>query len=107
MRLSFRTMNEPVDGSVAATLEFDGVVDFVTAPEIQQRGVDLMSTPDLHTLIADLARVTFIDSSGLSLLVYLKGRCDERGVQLELRHVPRRARALIDSLGLGAYFDLN
>lgn len=101
-------MSEPVvDEKGAATLEFDGVVDFVTAPEIQRRGVDLMSREQLQTLVADLANVTFIDSSGLSLLVYLKGRCDERGVQLELRHVPRRARALIDSLGLGAYFDLN
>jgi anti-sigma B factor antagonist len=100
-------MNDPAGRPPAATLEFDGVVDFVTAPEIQQRGVELMATPGLHTLVADLAKVTFIDSSGLSLLVYLKGRCDERGVQLELQHVPRRARALIDSLGLGAYFALN
>lgn len=100
-------MNGPAEKSVAATLEFDGVVDFVTAPEIQRRGVELMATPGLGTLVADLAKVTFIDSSGLSLLVYLKGRCDERGVRLELRHVPRRAKALIDSLGLGAYFDLN
>ena len=68
--------------------------------------MELMSTPGLQTLIADLSKVTFIDSSGLSLLVYLKGRCDERGVQLGLEHVPRRARALIDSLGLGAYFEL-
>ena len=92
--------------SATATLEFDGVVDFVTAPDIQQRGIDLLATRGLQTLVADLSRVTFIDSSGLSLLVYLKGRCDERGVQLALEHVPRRARTLIDSLGLGAYFEL-
>ena len=53
-----------------------------------------------------MAGLTFIDSSGLSLLVYLKGRCDERKVELRLQSVPARARGLIDSLGLSAYFEL-
>ena len=95
------------DDPAIRTLVFDEVVDFVTAPEIQQRAVEVMSTPGMKTLVADLSQVSFIDSSGLSLLVYLKGRCDERAVTLELRDLPRRARALIDSLGLGVYFDLD
>jgi hypothetical protein len=42
----------------------------------------------------------------LSVLVYLKGRCDGRRVALALDGVPTRARTLIDSLGLSTYFDL-
>jgi anti-anti-sigma factor len=86
--------------STTATIEFDDVVDFVTAPEIQRRGVELMAKPGLQALVADLSKVTFIDSSGLSVLVYLNGRCDKRGLRLALQDVPRRARSLIDSLGL-------
>ncbi len=83
-----------------------GAVDFLSAPEVQQQGVDLLSDKDLERLVIDLSGITFIDSSGLSVLVYLKGRCDERGVDLALHGVPPRARALIDSLGLSTYFEL-
>jgi anti-sigma B factor antagonist len=88
------------------TLPVVGVVDFVSAPEVQRAGVGLLSEPGVTGLVIDLAGVTFIDSSGLSVLVYLKGRCDERKIGLALTGLPPRARALIDSLGLSAYFDL-
>lgn len=88
------------------TLDVQGVVDFVSAPEVQQRGVDVLADDALERLVIDLSGITFIDSSGLSVLVYLKGRCDERGIELLLRDVPTRARTLIDSLGLSTYFEL-
>jgi anti-anti-sigma factor len=88
------------------TLPVDGVVDFVSAPEVQRAGVELLSGPGVTGLVVDLSGVTFIDSSGLSVLVYLKGRCDERGIDLMLEGLPPRARTLIDSLGLSTYFDL-
>lgn len=88
------------------TLDVRGVVDFMSAPEVQQQGVDLLADEAVELLVIDLAGVTFIDSSGLSVLVYLKGRCDERGIELSLRNVPTRARTLIDSLGLSTYFEL-
>jgi anti-anti-sigma factor len=87
-------------------LDVRGVVDFMSAPEVQQQGVDLLADEAVELLVIDLAGVTFIDSSGLSVLVYLKGRCDERGIELSLRNVPTRARTLIDSLGLSTYFEL-
>ena len=88
------------------TLDVRGVVDFMSAPEVQQQGVDLLSDEGVEQLVINLSDVTFIDSSGLSVLVYLKGRCDERGIELSLRNVPPRARTLIDSLGLSTYFEL-
>jgi len=71
---------------------------------LQQRGV--LADDAVEQLVIDLSGITFIDSSGLSVLVYLKGRCDERGIDLLLRDVPLRARTLIDSLGLSTYFKL-
>lgn len=87
-------------------LRVQGVVDFMSAPDLQRDGVELLTRPDVQSLVIDLSAVTFIDSSGLSVLVYLKGRCDERAMPLTLRDVPPRARTLIDSLGLSTYFDL-
>lgn len=94
------------DGPGARTLRFDGVVDFLSAPTMQEKALGLLTEPDITHLVVDMTGLTFIDSSGLSLLVYLKGRCDERGIDIALRAVPPRARGLIDSLGLSAYFDL-
>lgn len=94
------------DGPTTRTLVIDGVVDFVSAPEVQRSGVDLLTQPGITRLVIDLSAVKYIDSSGLSVLVYLKGRCDERGVALALDNVPARARTLIDSLGLSTYFEL-
>ena len=94
------------DRAIQRTLSFDGVVDFLSAPAIQTHGVELISDDGVQVLVVDMSGLTFIDSSGLSLLVYLKGRCDERHIELELRSVPARARGLIDSLGLSAYFEL-
>lgn len=92
--------------STIRVLPVTGVVDFMSAPDVQRDGVELLTTDGVRRLEIDLSGVTFIDSSGLSVLVYLKGRCDERQVALVLRGVPPRARGLIDSLGLGTYFDL-
>ena len=88
------------------TLQITGVVDFMSAPDIQRQAIELLTGSDIDRLDIDLSGVTFIDSSGLSVLVYLKGRCDERRVTLVLQGVPPRARTLIDSLGLSAYFEL-
>ena len=88
------------------TIHVRGVVDFMSAPEVQQQGVDALADDAVEQLVVDLSGITFIDSSGLSVLVYLKGRCDERGIDLSLRDVPTRARTLIDSLGLSTYFEL-
>ncbi len=92
--------------STERTLQMRGVVDFLSAPDVQKQGVDLLSAQGVKRLVIDLSGITFIDSSGLSVLVYLKGRCDERGVDLTMQAVPPRARALIDSLGLSTYFEL-
>jgi anti-anti-sigma factor len=88
------------------TLQVDGVVDFLSASALQRAGVSLISPPGTTELLVDMSRTSFIDSSGLSVLVYLKGRCDERGIGMSLVAVPPRARNLIDSLGLSVYFDL-
>jgi anti-anti-sigma factor len=94
------------DGPTERTLRVEGVVDFLSAPDMQRSGVEVLTDPGVTALTIDLGAVTFIDSSGLSVLVYLRGRCDERGVELRLRNVPSRARSLIDSLGLSTYFEL-
>lgn len=43
-----------------------GVVDFLSAPEVQKHGVDLLSDHELERLVIDLLGITFIDSLGLS-----------------------------------------
>ena len=89
------------------TLTLDGEIDDLVVTDLQTQAVALLAaTPGIRTFVVDMAGVTFIDSSGVSLLVYIRGRCDAIGVSLRLLHVPRRAAALIEDTGLGVYLQV-
>ena len=54
----------------------------------------------------DLEALTFIDSSGLRVLVALdERRARSQGATLALRNIPRHARRVLDLTGLSDWFD--
>ncbi len=79
--------------------------------------IDLASAPDFETslrtaleavpssITVDLAALTFIDSSGLRVLVSLSKEARSRGATLGLRNVPRHAQRVLDITGLSEWFD--
>ena len=79
--------------------------------------VDLSSATDLEagirqalggnpaSVVLDLAALTFIDSSGLRVLVSVADDARSQGVGFELRNVPSHAQRVLDITGLSGMFD--
>jgi anti-sigma B factor antagonist len=81
-----------------------GDVDLATAPELEtavQRAFGIM--PD--AVLLDLAGLSFIDSSGLRVLVALSNEARSRDASLQLSNVPRHAERVLDLTGLSEWFD--
>jgi anti-sigma B factor antagonist len=81
-----------------------GEVDMQTASEVRQTLEELIETDGLFEL--DLAAVTFIDSSGLHLLLDAANRLNGSG-PLTLMNVPPRVLRLMEIVGLTEAPSLN
>lgn len=81
-----------------------GEVDLATAPELEsclQRAFGDAPTG----VVLDLEGLTFIDSSGLRVLVARAKEARTRDASLTLRNVPRHAQRVLDLTGLSEWFD--
>jgi anti-sigma B factor antagonist len=74
MELGIRTDR---DGSVC-TVTLEGEVDVYTAPRLKAQLVELIDD-DCISIILDMEKVAFIDSSGLGVLVGALRRAREKG----------------------------
>jgi anti-sigma B factor antagonist len=84
------------DGDPVA-LVVDGQIDAHTAPELD--GV-LIGLPGDRSVTVDLSSVTFIDSSGLRVLVRADKRLDAGGGDLTLLRPSEPVRRLLEITGL-------
>lgn len=81
-----------------------GEVDLATATELEatvQRAFEIVP----ESVHLDLAGLSFIDSSGLRVLVALTNEARSRDASLVLRNVPRHAERVLDLTGLSEWFD--
>jgi anti-anti-sigma factor len=81
-----------------------GEVDLATAPELESFVVRALEESP-GTLVLDLEALSFIDSSGLRVLVAVSRDARSRGVAIQLRNVPRHAQRVLDLTGLSDWFD--
>lgn len=81
-----------------------GDIDLASAPDFE---TSLRSALDSSpaTITIDLAALTFIDSSGLRVLVSVSKEAESRGTTLGLRNIPRHAQRVLDITGLSERFD--
>lgn len=80
------------------TFEVAGEIDAHSAPALALR----LSTVEVPVLVLDLAEVSFMDSSGLRVIVELHQRQVSAGGQLVIRRPSRPVGRLFDIGGLGA-----
>lgn len=85
------------DGRIV--LHLAGELDLATAPRLRM-AIDGHRDPAIATLVLDLARLTFIDSSGLHEIVVALKRQRESGGDLLLRHPSPSTRRVLDIVGL-------
>jgi anti-sigma B factor antagonist len=60
------------------TLALLGELDVASAPQLRERVLELCGE-DTTEVVLDMARLSFIDSSGLNALLRLKEECERRG----------------------------
>jgi anti-sigma B factor antagonist len=90
----------------AAVVHVGGEVDLGTAPELDEHLVAAMreAGPDL---VLDLTDVSFMDSTGLKVLIAALGRVQRVGGHLALAHTARAVRKVLSVTGLEETFLLS
>jgi anti-anti-sigma factor len=92
---------------VASTvLELRGEIDFGSADGWRDIIVRCVTEMHPEVLVLDLSGVSFTDSAGVALLLFAKQRCNQAGVELELRNVARQVMRVLDMTGVRAILGL-
>jgi anti-sigma B factor antagonist len=101
---AFRVIVTAQDGSVhvRAEGEFD-----LAACQLWESTVPQLVAKPVREVEVDLGRVSFMDSSGLGLLVKLRQRAEDEGMRLRLLHVPPRVMRVLEYSGVTALFDIS
>jgi anti-sigma B factor antagonist len=83
-----------------------GEIDVAVVPDVERMAVDsLADCPDnAPTVVIDVTDVTFLDSSGLGVLIALQNMALERGREAVLRGPSRRIWRLLEITGLAGIF---
>lgn len=74
-------------------------LDVYTAPDFREATIDTVAN-GFHRLVVDLSKTTFIDSTGLGVLVGAKKRCESHGGWLRLAKPQRDVRHMLWVTGL-------
>jgi anti-sigma B factor antagonist len=103
-------------GCAEATVAVEGVLGGVVYARVSgslharaagaatQEIIELLRLP-IRALRLDLSGVTFIDSSGLGVLILARGHAELHGVPFTLEGVPGHVERAFDAAGLAATFD--
>jgi len=97
----FEFETEQRDG--AAVVRLFGELDIAEAPALQ-RELDRLRGGDLSLLTIDLRGLEFVDSTGLHLLMNLRGICAREQVALKLVPGPPAVQRLFQVTGIDAHF---
>jgi anti-sigma B factor antagonist len=82
-----------------ATLALKGELDLASAPSLE-RAIEALPWPQLQELVIDLAELTFIDSTGLAVLIRTSQRAVEGQLRFSVIHVSDQARRLFTIAGV-------
>ena len=87
------------------TLVVAGEIDLATAPAFR-RQLDALINDAHSPAFVDLTGVTFLDSSGLSVLVHARRALAAGDVELVLLNPSRLVRKVLEVSGIGALFEI-
>jgi len=86
-----------------ALVRVSGEVDIETAPQLSDHAVSAIRDHSAEILL-DLSRVTFMDSTGLQLLLSIRERAELAGGGLGLVGVTRPVMKVLNMTGLASTF---
>ena len=102
-----RTSVDPSDGfaidgefdSPRMTLALKGELDLAGAPSLEH-SIEALPWSQLAELVFDLAELTFIDSTGLSVLIQASQRAATAGLRFSIVRAPEQPRKLFTIAGV-------
>jgi|SRR5690348_14000614 anti-sigma B factor antagonist len=81
------------------TLAVTGDLDLATAPRLAEH-LAMAGGDDVRAVVLDLRGLTFLDSSGIALLLSATRRAEAEGWSLTIAGTPPQARYVIELCGL-------
>ncbi|MBZ6205147.1 STAS domain-containing protein [Streptomyces olivaceus] len=90
-------------GTAGAVIELTGELDYHTASEVRATLPGLGLEPG-QQLVLDLAGLTFLDSTGLTVLIAARNHALSSDATIALAAVPDRVSRIIRVLGLNQFF---
>lgn len=84
----------------AVTVVIAGELDHFAAPQIRRRLDELLEDPAVTHLVLDLENLTFMDSSGIGMLLGRLRALQARGGSLSVRHMQPPVEKLFRLSGL-------
>lgn len=94
-----------VAGKEPGVLVFSGEIDFSVTPKVRDRLLEVLES--VHgNVILDLADLSYIDSSGLALLIELRKELQEQGRTVRIRAISSQVRKIMHLTQLGELFGL-
>jgi len=100
----FNVNTEPQDGGVRV-LSVAGELDAATAPQLSE-AMDAVIDSDSPAILLDLSDCSFIDSTGLGVVVSGRSRVLEQGRRFELCCAGAQAKRILEITGLDDAFGL-
>jgi anti-anti-sigma factor len=94
---------EVSDDGRSVCLRLDGEVDLGTARLVED-ALSPALDPRCTRLVVDLADVSFMDSSGLRVLVVTRNALDDRGAEMVIANINAQLRRLFEISGLTSAF---
>lgn len=97
---------EVTEGADATRVQVTGEVDLATSPRLRE-ALDRAIGTGAETIRLDMAGVTFLDSSGISVLVDAQQRLQQASARLVLHGVGDQITRVLEISGLGSFFELS
>lgn len=94
-------------GSGSTVLDLVGELDLAGAPAMRTAGLAALDDPGCSTLVLDVEKLTFVDSTGLGTWVELRLHAHQHDQRLALRGVSENLERIMTIAGLASMFDLD
>jgi anti-sigma B factor antagonist len=90
------TLSDEGELTVAIDGEFDMAATFAVEPALERA----LETPGLRSFTLDLSGLSFIDSTGIGVVLQLTGDLEARGVALRIVPGPRHVQRVFTTIGM-------
>ncbi|SFE00804.1 anti-anti-sigma factor [Actinopolyspora alba] len=94
------SVQRPAPGVVVVSM--NGDIDLAAAPRVTELIRQRLTAAALRTLIVDLSTVSFIDTTGVELLLKAQRRADRRGIDMHVVPGQGCVARLLDLTGINA-----